>query len=576
MQTKTWHTQTRDAAYELLNSSPNGLTNAEASKRLLEIGSNEIKAAKRISAWEILLEQFKNVLVLILLGAAAISLFLDHGVEAIVIAVIVLFSVILGFIQEYRAEHAIEALRRMAAPTASVLRDGIEGKIPARDLVPGDVILLHTGDRIPADARLLEAVNLQLEEAALTGESVPVEKHIQLLSGDDLPVGDRKNMVYAGTAVTYGRGKSLVVATGMQTEFGKIAQLLQTVETGKTPLQQNLDKVGTVLARVAFVVVAIIVAQGLLRGQPFIDMLIFGIALAVAVVPEALPAVVTISLAIGVQKMVKRNALIRRLPAVETLGSTSVICSDKTGTLTKDEMTVRKIYTAGGLFKVSGAGYEPRGMFSRNGSSNQPTPELKALLTAAALASDAQLVQEGDTWLIKGDPTEGALVVAAAKAGLYKPQLDAEYPRINEIPFTSETKRMTTLHQSDGKLKAFAKGAPEVILKDCEWLMTTNGVVLLDAAGKGNLLAVAGEMASDALRVLAIASKPISTIEDAQTSMTFLGLVGMIDPPRPEAKSAIVICEQAGIRPIMITGDHPVTARAVAHELGLLKTGDVW
>jgi len=572
-QNKPWHTLTRDAAYELLSSGPNGLTNAEASKRLLETGLNEIKAAKRISAWEILLEQFKNVLVLILLGAAAISLFLDHGVEAIVIAVIVLFAVFLGFIQEYRAERAIEALRRMAAPTASLLRDGIEGKIPARDLVPGDVILLHTGDRIPADARLLEAVNLQLEEAALTGESVPVEKHIQLLSGDDLPVGDRKNMVYAGTAVTYGRGRALVVATGMQTEFGKIAQLLQTVETGKTPLQQNLDKVGTLLARAAFVVVAIIVAQGLLRGQPFIDMLIFGIALAVAVVPEALPAVVTISLAIGVQKMVKRNALIRRLPAVETLGSTSVICSDKTGTLTKDEMTARKIYTAGELFKVSGAGYEPSGMFSRNGSSDPPTPELKALLTAAVLASDAQLVQEGDTWIIKGDPTEGALVVAAAKAGLHKPQLDTEYPRINEIPFTSETKRMTTLHQTIGKLTAYAKGAPEIILQDCDWLITSNGVVLLDGAGKENLMAVARDMASEALRVLAIASKPNATLEDAQTGMTFLGLVGMIDPPRPEAKSAIAVCEQAGIRLVMITGDHPLTAQAVAHELGLLRNG---
>ena len=572
-QNKPWHTLTRDAAYELLSSGPNGLTNAEASKRLLETGPNEIKAAKRISAWEILLEQFKNVLVLILLGAAAISLFLDHGVEAIVIAVIVLFAVFLGFIQEYRAERAIEALRRMAAPTASLLRDGIEGKIPARDLVPGDVILLHTGDRIPADARLLEAVNLQLEEAALTGESVPVEKHIQLLSGDDLPVGDRKNMVYAGTAVTYGRGRALVVATGMQTEFGKIAQLLQTVETGKTPLQQNLDKVGTLLARTAFVVVAIIVAQGLLRGQPFIDMLIFGIALAVAVVPEALPAVVTISLAIGVQKMVKRNALIRRLPAVETLGSTSVICSDKTGTLTKDEMTARKIYTAGELFKVSGAGYEPSGMFSRNGSSDPPTPELKALLTAAVLASDAQLVQEGDTWIIKGDPTEGALVVAAAKAGLHKPQLDTEYPRINEIPFTSETKRMTTLHQTIGKLTAYAKGAPEIILQDCDWLITSNGVVLLDGAGKENLMAVARDMASEALRVLAIASKPNATLEDAQTGMTFLGLVGMIDPPRPEAKSAIAVCEQAGIRLVMITGDHPLTAQAVAHELGLLRNG---
>ena len=437
------------------------------------------------------------------------------------------------------------------------------------------MILLHTGDRIPADARLLEAVNLQVEEAALTGELVPVEKHIQPLSDDDLPVGDRKNMVYAGTAATYGRGKALVIATGMQTEFGKIAQLLQTVESGKTPLQQNLDKVGTALARAAIVVVAIIVALGLMRGQPFIDMLIFGIALAVAVVPEALPAVVTISLAIGVQKMVKRNALIRRLPAVETLGSTSVICSDKTGTLTKDEMTVRKIYTAGEMFNVSGAGYEPSGAFSRNGGSDQPTPELMALLTAAALASDVQLVQEGDTWNIKGDPTEGSLVVVAAKAGLQKTELDAIFPRIHEIPFTSETKRMTTLHQTNGKLKAYAKGAPEVILKDCDWLLTANGVVLLDSAGKDNLLAVARDMASDALRVLAIASKPNVTLEDAQTGMTFLGLVGMIDPPRPEAKSAIIICEQAGIRPVMITGDHPVTAQAVARELGLLKTGRV-
>ncbi len=572
---KTWHTLTQDTAFERLDSHPGGLTSAEATKRLVETGPNEIQAAKRISALEILLEQFKNILILILLGATAISLVLGHGVESIVIAVMVLFAVLLGFIQEYRAERAIEALRKMAAPTASVLRDENEVEVPARDLVPGDVILLHTGDRIPADARLLEAVNLQVEEAALTGESVPVEKQIQPLSGDDLPVGDRKNMVYAGTAATYGRGKALVIATGMQTEFGKIAQLLQSVESGKTPLQQNLDKVGTALARAAFVVVAIIVALGLLRGQSFIEMLIFGIALAVAVVPEALPAVVTISLAIGVQKMVKRNALIRRLPAVETLSSTSVICSDKTGTLTKDEMTVRKIYTAGEMFNVSGAGYEPSGAFSRNGSSDQPTPELKALLTPAALASDVKLVQEGETWNIKGDPTEGALVVAAAKAGLQKPELDAKFPRIHEIPFTSETKRMTTLHRMNGKLKAFAKGAPEVILKDCNWLMTANGSVLLDGAGKDKLLAVAREMASDALRVLAIAYKPNATLEDAQTSMTFLGLAGMIDPPRPEAKSAIAICEQAGIRTVMITGDHPVTAQAVARELGLLKTGQV-
>ena len=378
MQTKSWHTLTRDETYQKLNTNPQGLTSVEAAKRLLETGPNELQAARRVSPWEILLEQFKNVLILILLGAAVISLFLNHGVESIVIGVIVLFAVALGFVQEYRAERAIEALRQMAAPTATVLRDDVEIKIPARDLVPGDVIVLHTGDRIPADARLLESVNLQVEEAALTGESVPVEKHVKPLENPDLPLGDRRNMAYAGTAVTYGRGRALVVSTAMQTEFGKIAQMLQDVETGRTPLQQNLDKVGTVLARAAFVVVAIIIAQGLLRGQPFIEMLIFGIALAVAVVPEALPAVVTISLAIGVQKMVKRNALIRRLPAVETLGSTSVICSDKTGTLTKDEMTARKIFSAGQVYQVSGQGtlLKAPSPSTAGSPSNQPMPSI--------------------------------------------------------------------------------------------------------------------------------------------------------------------------------------------------------
>ena len=578
---KFWHTQTTEQAFAELKSQPDGLSRVEVIERTLQYGANEIQAAKRISAWEILLEQFKNILILILLGATAISLFLGHGIESIAIAVIVLFAVLLGFIQEYRAERAIEALKQMAAPTASVLRDGAEVKIPSRDLVPGDVILLHTGDRMPADARLIEAINLQIEEAALTGESVPVEKHIDSLPINDLPVGDRKNMVYAGTAATYGRGKALVVATGMQTEFGKIAQLLQTVETSKTPLQHNLDKVGTALARAAFVVVAIIVALGLVRGQPFVEMLIFGIALAVAVVPEALPAIVTISLAIGVQKMVKRNALIRRLPAVETLGSTSVICSDKTGTQTKDEMTVRKIFAAGQLFKVSGAGYSPVGDFSLNGgASTAPTTGLQKLLIAATLASDTHLVSDaenesGSEWNIKGDPTEGALVVAAAKAGLQKESLDSEYPRAQEIPFTSETKRMTTLHQTNGSLTAYAKGAPEMILDSCDWQLTADGVKPLDDLGRKQALAVAHDMAGDALRVLAIASKPNVTLETAQSGMTFLGLAGMIDPPRPETKGAIAICEQAGIRPVMITGDHPLTALAVARELGLLKTGRV-
>jgi Ca2+-transporting ATPase len=576
MNTKPWHTLAIDTSFQELNSQPGGLARTEVTERMLKYGLNELQAAHRISPWEILLEQFKNVLILILLGATSISLFLGHGIESIVIAVIVLFAVVLGFVQEYRAERAIDALRQMAAPAATVLRDGVEVRIPAKELVPGDVIILHTGDRVPADARLLESINLQVEEAALTVESVPVEKHINTLDKDDLPVGDRKNMVYAGTAVTYGRGRALVTSTGMETEFGKIAQLLQTIETGKTPLQHNLDKVGTVLARAAFVVVALIVVLGLLRGQSFIEMLIFGIALAVAVVPEALPAVVTISLAIGVQKMVKRNALIRRLPAVETLGSTSVICSDKTGTLTKDEMTVRKIFTAGQMYSVTGAGYAPEGVFSTNGGSASPiTPELRQMLTAATLASDTRLVKVStDGWDIKGDPTEGALVVAASKAGLEKDALDSSYPRVHEFPFSSETKRMTTLHQTNGSLTAYAKGAPEVILDACDSVMTADGIKVLGPEGREQILGQAQAMASEALRVLGIAAKPNATRDCAEHSMTFLGLAGMIDPPRPEAKAAIAVCTAAGIRPVMITGDHPVTAQAVARELGLLRNGN--
>ena len=576
-----WHTKSTDQAFAHLDSGHSGLSQNEAVERTTKYGPNEIQAAHRVSPWEILFEQFKNVLILILLGATGISFFLGHATESIVIAVIVLFAVGLGFVQEYRAERAIEALRKMAAPTATVLRDGKEAKIPARDVVPGDVVILHTGDRIPADGRLIESINLQIEEAALTGESVPVEKHTDPLHSDEMPVGDRKNMVYAGTAATYGRGRALIVATGMQSEFGKIAQLLQTVESGKTPLQQNLDKVGSVLARAAFVVVAIIVALGLLRGQPFIEMLIFGIALAVAVVPEALPAVVTISLAIGVQKMVKRHALIRRLPAVETLGSTSVICSDKTGTLTKDEMTVRKIYVAGQVFDVSGSGYAPVGEFSVNGGAKaEANNELKLLLSAATLASDARLVQSADDgvendWDIKGDPTEGALVVAAAKAGVKKEALDESYPRIQEIPFTSESKRMTTLHQMEKGIVAYTKGAPEIILDNCDSILTESGVKKLDDATRKQVIETGQSFASNALRVLGIASKPDAVLESAQTGMTFLGLAGMIDPPRPEAKEAIAVCESAGIRAVMITGDHPLTAQAVARELGLLKNGRV-
>ncbi len=573
----TWHTLPVDAVMLRLSSARGGLTEAEAEQRLAQYGLNELQAAHRVSPWAILFEQFKNVLIIILLIATATSAFLGESVESIAIAVIVLFAVLLGFIQEYRAERAIEALRKMAAPTVTVIREGQEVEIPAHVLVPGDLILLHAGDKVAADARLVESINLQVDEAALTGESVPIHKITRSLPEDDLAIGDRSNMVFGGTIATYGRGRAVVVATGMKTEFGKIAEMLQSVETGRTPLQQNLDKVGRVLGVAALAVVVAVVAVGVLREQPLVEMFIFGIALAVAAVPEALPAVVTISLAIGVQRMVKRNALVRRLPAVETLGSTSVICSDKTGTLTKDEMTARKLYTAKRTITVSGSGYEPEGEFLVQDSVVELSQEEMELLLGAALVSDASLFRDDTkgSWRIKGDPTEAALVAGAAKAGLQKDDLKLRFPRIGEVPFTSEAKRMTTLHAAGDSQIAYAKGAPETILASCSRQLTSEGPVALRKADRAEILEAVQDMAGDALRVLGVASKEDATLEDLERDMTFLGLIGMIDAPRPEAEAAIERCKRAGIRVVMITGDHPLTARAVAKELGLVTAGRV-
>ncbi len=580
-QIRSWHTVSVQQVFNLQKSSHEGLTGAEALCRLGEHGLNELTSSHQVSLWRILLSQFKNVLIVILLIATLLSAFLGHGIEAVAILVIVMFSVILGFIQEYRSEKAIEALMHMAAPMACVFRDGTEIEIPARELVPGDVIIFRAGDKIPADARIVKTVNLQIEEAALTGESVPVEKSTENFEKNDLPVGDRKNMAYAGTAVTYGWGKGVIVGTGMETEFGKIAKMLQMIETGRTPLQENLDRVGSMLMKAAVVIVLVIITFGLFRGQPFIEMLIFGIALAVAVVPEALPAVVTISLALGVKQMVKRHALIRRLPVVETLGSTSVICSDKTGTLTKDEMTVCKIFVPGLMLDVSGAGYEPKGEFTHNGSAIQLPEPVKLLLKAGTLASDAHIFFHPDEhrWKMKGDPTEGALVVVAAKAGFDKVDLEQQLPRVDEIPFTSETKRMTTIHKSPEGTIAYSKGALEIVLDSCDrQVIFTNGTIeemLLDQESRRTIHDNAHSMATEALRVLAIAMKKGSTRGDAESGMTFLGMVGMIDPPRQEAKAAVKECNSAGIKVVMITGDHPVTAQTIAQDLGILKTGRV-
>jgi Ca2+-transporting ATPase len=555
-----------------LASTTAGLTAAEVERRLAQHGPNELVAGKRVTALSLLAAQLKNVLVLVLLVAIALSAFLGHGVEAIAIGVIVVFAVGLGFVQEYRAEHALEALQRMAAPVASVVRDGQETKVPARELVPGDVLVLHAGDRVAADARLLEAVNLQADEAPLTGESVPIAKRAALVGGDP-PVGDRVDMVHGGTAVTYGRGRAVVVATGSETEFGRIAQLLASVEVARTPLQVNLDKVGGILARAAVAIVVLIVALGVIRGQPFVEMLVFGIALAVAVVPEALPAVITISLAIGVQRLVKRNALVRRLAAAETLGSTSVICSDKTGTLTKDQMTVRALHVGGSTLAVTGAGYDPTGELLLDGQPVAAPEAAQELLLAAVLASDAQLdFTPGDGWRIRGDPTEGALLVAARKAGLEeKAALDQRFPRVGEVPFTSESKRMTTLHRTSEGTVAYVKGAPEVVLPACSRVLAAGGERELTTEEREGLRGVVETMARDALRVLAVARRPADRAGSAEQDLTLLGLVGMIDPPRPEAKAALQRCVEAGVKVVMITGDHPLTARAIAGELGLTR-----
>ncbi|MEK6813231.1 MAG: cation-translocating P-type ATPase [Nitrospirota bacterium] len=582
LQTIPWHSLAAEDVLREVGSSAGGLSEQEALRRLAEYGPNELKETAGVSPLSIFFNQFKNVLLAVLLVAVALSALMGHAAEAVVIGAIVLLAVVMGFIQEYRAERAVEALRALAAPAATVLRDGEERQVPARDLVPGDLLVLHTGDKVGADARLIEAVNLQAMEAVLTGESMPVEKDASLVSEAGASLGDRRNMLYAGTALTYGRGRGVVVQTGMTTEFGKIAGMLQTVERGRTPLQKELDRVGKRLVQAGLVVVALIVGAGLLRGEPLFQMFVWGIALAVAVVPEALPAVVTVSLALGVRRMVRRNALVRRLPAVETLGSTSVICTDKTGTLTKDEMTVRRIVLAGEEIDVTGSGYEPEGGLQRGGipvgTTDSLWSDLVRLLRAGALCNDSRLRRGEAGWQIAGDPTEGALVVAAAKAGMEKASLENEAPRIGEAPFSSERKRMTTFHRGPDGLFACSKGAPEVILAACERRATPSGETLLDPPARERILDEARRLAGRGLRVLALADRALPeaySAEEGERGMTLLGLVGIYDAPREEVPEAIRKCEAAGILPVMITGDHRFTAEAVAREIGLLKDGRV-
>ncbi|MBM4447196.1 MAG: cation-translocating P-type ATPase [Chloroflexi bacterium] len=575
---KNWHNLEVPEVLDSLSSKRDGLSEEEAQHRLAQFGHNELTAGEKVSPWKIFLEQFKNFLIIILLVAVVLSAVVGEVADAIVIFVIVVFAAGLGFIQEYRAERAMEALKKMAAPMASVLRNGKEVEIPSRELVPGDIIILRTGDRIPADARLIEAINLKADEASLTGESVPVEKIAKVLPGE-ISIGDRKNMVFMGTAAVYGRGTAIITATGMATEFGKIATMLQEVKKEQTPLQVNLDKLGKLIAIGALALCFILAGIGVLRGHEILEMLIWGVSLAVAAVPEALPAVVTISLALGVQKMVRRHALIRKLPAVETLGCTTFICSDKTGTLTQDQMTIRRIYVDGKLIDVTGVGYEPKGEFHFDGKTINAEKDtaLQMLLQIGSLCNDTSLSSADGVWGIKGDPTEGALVVTAAKADLWQEKLQGQFPRIHEIPFSSETKRMTTVHQAPQGKIAYSKGAPEVILSSCSHIYRNEQEPKLSDNDRNNILSVSHEMAGDALRILGVAYKRLpdtaNTTETIERDMVFVGLAGMIDPPREEVKEAVKLCDQAGIRSVMITGDHKLTAVAIAKELGILKAG---
>lgn len=585
---RIWHNLSVSEVIESLGSGIQGLTREEAERRLAQFGPNELVEKEKTRPWMLFLEQFKNFLIIILLAAAVISGVLALMGEGdiwdpILIVIIVFFAAGLGFVQEYRSEKAMEALKQMTAPTATVIRGGEEEEIPSIDLVPGDIILLQTGDRIPADSRLSEAVNLKIDEAPLTGESMPVGKKTEAIPGDT-PVADRKNMAYMGTTVVYGRGKALVTSTGMATEFGKIAGMLQEVKPPPTPLQVSLNRIGKILGIACLAICAVVAGVGIIVGMfsHILEAFIWGVSLAVAAVPEALPAVTTICLALGVQRMVKRHALLRRLPAVETLGCTTFICSDKTGTLTQNEMTVRKIYVNGKTIDIGGVGYEPSGSFYRNDASLNPgdEPHLLRLLTAAMLCNDSHLINADGIWQVKGDPTEGALVVAAAKAGIKAQEFIT--PRIAEVPFSSERKRMTTIHDTPEGLVAYSKGAPEVILDSCTRIYSEGVERELTEQDRKRILQVNQEMAAGALRVLGLAYKSppdkelaTESAEAAEREMVWVGLVGMIDPPREEVKQAVALCRQAGIESVMITGDHKLTAEAIAKELDMLAEGDI-
>ena len=587
-----WLVDVADVARELGTDLDRGLTAAEARARLERYGPNLLDAEPPVPAWRKVLRQFADPLVILLLVAVAISLvtWLVDGAEgvpfeAIVITVILVANAVLGYVQEARAEAAVEALQRMAAPMSSVVRDGVEQRVPSHEVVPGDVLVLAEGDAVSADARLVEAASLLVSEASLTGESEPVLKSAEPLTGQ-VPLGDRTNMVFRGTAVSRGRGRAVVTITGMSTEMGRIAVLLSRTEDEQTPLQREIARVGRVLGIAVIAVAVVVVAAILLTSEissasDLVDVLLVGVSLAVAAVPEGLPAVLSVVLALGVQRMARHHAIVKRLSSVETLGSASVVCSDKTGTLTRNEMTVQRIVTRSGTVEVTGTGYRPEGELLLDGRPLGEGPvleEVRYVLGGGSLASDATLRRDGDSWTVTGDPTEAAFLVAERKAGFTEERAE-RFRRVGEVPFTSERKRMTTLEADaarGGHLAVVTKGAPDVLLPRCTHERAGSEVVPLDDARRAEILETVDALAGDALRTLGVAYRPLETTtppeptEELETDLVFAGVVGIMDPPREEARVAVDEAHAAGIRVVMITGDHPVTAAKVAAALDIV------
>jgi Ca2+-transporting ATPase len=616
-----WHQKDIKDIFDELLASPQGLSEVEARKRLEKYGPNLLKEIKKNPPFMMFLDQFRDFMILVLIAAAIISGIIGELSDTIAIVVIVVLNAIIGFIQEYRAEKAMAALKEMAAPTATVIRDGKTADIPAFELVPGDIVTLEAGKIVPADIRLFKIAQLKIGEAALTGESVSVEKHVKILHDEMIPLGERKNMSYKGTTVSYGRGAGIVIATGMETELGKIATMLQEEEEVKTPLQKRLAVFGKKLAIAVLAICAIIFGIGIFKGEQPLLMLLTAISLAVAAIPEALPAVVTISLALGAKKMVRQNALIRKLPAVETLGSVTYICSDKTGTLTQNKMTTEEIYVDGEIVRASEFKGEketslPTPPFAKGGQGGITQfidSPIHYLMKALALCNDATVDKEGK---VIGDPTEIALYMAAQDCGFKKDLLIKDFPRIAEIPFDSDRKCMTTFHKTPpkspplprggwgasvpyqegygegehlssgnppsppfskvgkGGFISFTKGAVEVLIEKSYNILTSEGLRDIDLE---EILRASEKMADDGLRIIAIGFRRWDALpaditpEVIENGLTFLGFVGLMDPPREEAKEAVALCKTAGIKPVMITGDHPITAKAVAKRLGILE-----